>query len=550
MQPDDLVLVPLAAGGLLVSPSRGRFLRVEPGQVARLRSWLNGTDTIDEVSARAIERAAVLGRVPVVAPSRPRILLQLTNACNFTCAYCHCCSGQPRPSEISAEQARDIVSSVADRFGTEADVSLSGGEPLLVPFAIDLAEFVLDLGLGLTLLTNGALIAELGLANRLARLTERGAKIRISFAGTSPAACDATSQGRRFEPALAGIGALLAAGGKPMVDLVLLASDVEETIEHAAEFAERLANEVAVRVGTVHLGGRARPEHVFRSAAELGSALERLGERAGVDLSAAQGAPILPRDGVDCALGQSLHVRSDGALFTCHRMATDPVAELRDQSFAVALATVSSFGRPARSLPRCRSCPFVRICAGGCRTENHLITGNRDHPACGPWRVQVLGELLAAGRIEALGWPTTFLAFEARRRGFDVPELTTIPGSVSGSRPGLRSSPRHLPLVLPTAIMAGAVAAACNPQPTESPTASASPSSSLTMAASSVSGTLAIVDSNVAVPTVPSASASNGASAPVAAAGAASNPRAARHSKSKKTPSEKPTWPRDAVMGI
>lgn len=55
------------------------------------------------------------------------------------------------------------------------------------------------------------------------------------------------------------------------------------------------------------------------------------------------------------------------------------------------------------------------------RSDNFLLSGDRERPICGPWRVQVLCELLAEDRIACLEWPTGQLASEARLRGIAVP---------------------------------------------------------------------------------------------------------------------------------
>ena len=79
--------------------------------------------------------------------------------------------------------------------------------------------------------------------------------------------------------------------------------------------------------------------------------------------------------------------------------------------------------RPATTLPRCRDCALATLCGGGCRTENLQYTGDADEPVCGPWRVQVLCELLAEDRVSALEWPAPHLLAEAHARGIESPPM-------------------------------------------------------------------------------------------------------------------------------
>jgi hypothetical protein len=73
-------------------------------------------------------------------------------------------------------------------------------------------------------------------------------------------------------------------------------------------------------------------------------------------------------------------------------------------------------------LDRCRDCALATLCGGGCRSDNLRWTGSGEEPACGPWRVRVLCELLAEDRVTALEWPSVHLLAEARRRGIPAPD--------------------------------------------------------------------------------------------------------------------------------
>ena len=67
----------------------------------------------------------------------------------------------------------------------------------MVPWALDLASDVLDLGLRLTLFTNGIPLGEVANARRVAELVRRGALVRVSLAGVSRGSCDEISGANR-----------------------------------------------------------------------------------------------------------------------------------------------------------------------------------------------------------------------------------------------------------------------------------------------------------------------------------------------------------------
>ncbi len=120
-----------------------------------------------------------------------------------------------------------------------------------------------------------------------------------------------------------------------------------------------------------------------------------------------------------CALGATLNVRSDGMLYPCFRM-LEPAGDVRRHGLGAVAAALRAHPRSARSFVPCADCPLATLCGGGCRSDNFLLSGDGERPLCGPWRVQVLCELLAEDRISCLEWPTRQLKSEARLRGIEV----------------------------------------------------------------------------------------------------------------------------------
>ncbi len=422
--PPDATLLPLREGQLLVSRSHAIFCRIPPGQVAALRRVLAGAP-VGELAGELREELARhgFGDAPREAkPDTPSIQLQLTNACNLTCAYCCTNSGKARQPEVSYERLCQVVDDARATLGEGTRVALLGGEPLLVPWALELAERVVERGLVLTLFTNGVFLADEALAARVAALCRRGAQVRVSLAGPTPEICDGVSGTARFEAALAGVHALARAGGEAIVDLMLLPQHVDAVATSFPSLRRRLPPGTKISLGIMYLSGREQGEHLFTSRAALEEALDRITFEAGEVISASAPSPVAERrEGCTCSLGNHLHVRSDGALFTCFKM-EEQVGDLREGSFRDSIVRVRGEPHPASALPFCADCPLATLCGGGCRTENLQYTGDADRPVCDEWRVRVLCELLAEDRVTALEWPAPHLWAEARARGIPVPE--------------------------------------------------------------------------------------------------------------------------------
>lgn len=423
--PPGAVLMPLNQGELLVSRSHALFCPVSSADAAAVRAVIAGdaeAGALPRTLRGELARHGFGGPPRAPEPAAPSVQIQLTNACNLECTYCCTNSGQPRQGEVTLDQLRHVVDAVRQRYGDRGRIALLGGEPLMVPWALDLAEYVLDRGLALTLFTNGTLLTEPGCAERVAALHGRGAEIRVSLAGVEALRCDEVSGAPRFDLVAEGTHAVARHGAEVIVDLMLLPQDVDRVAAKMFALRQRLPRGTRIALGVLYHSGREQGRHLFTSRAELEDALDRIAFEGGEVVSAAERSPVAPRrEGCTCALGYHLHLRSDGALFTCFKM-EERVGHLADEPFADSLADLQRRSRPVSTLPLCADCALATLCGGGCRSENLQFTGDADEPVCGPWRVRVLCELLAEEQVAALKWPATHLLAEAHARGIEAPD--------------------------------------------------------------------------------------------------------------------------------
>jgi radical SAM protein with 4Fe4S-binding SPASM domain len=350
----------------------------------------------------------------------PAVQLQLTNRCNLACSYCCTDSRKARPNELGFREWVSVVDQGLAFGGPGLRFGVLGGEALLVPYALDLCEYILERGGRLKLSTNGVLVATAEVARRLARLVHRGAELRVSLAGPTRPTCDSLSGGARFELALAGLQALAREGARAAVDLMLMPATAQQVARHLPALRRRMPRGTRLSLGLLYCGGRELGQTVFASRTELDAALDRIAFDAGERLAEPAPSPVaVRREACPCAFGHRVNVRCDGALFACFKL-EDPIGDLRQEPLATAWQRARSHPRPASSLPTCAACPLATLCGGGCRAENSLFTGSPDLPLCGPWRVRVLSELLAEDRVDALAWPAAQLMSEARGRGIEV----------------------------------------------------------------------------------------------------------------------------------
>lgn len=422
--PNDCTLLLISYGRLLVSRRHAKFCHLAPGDLPAVNALMDRKISPDLLKPDLLDKLKRHGFFDPPRNPRPEartVQLQITNACNLACSYCCTNSGNQRSQEVLYTDLLEIVKQIPEVLGKNTAVSLMGGEPLLAPWALDLAGEVIKEVLQLTLFTNGILLEKDYLAEKTALLTQRGMKVRVSLGGVAAESCDKISGRQRFDSALQGLLNLVAFGGSAALDVMFTPQNSEEIASELSTLRKKLPASIPINLGILYVSGRETGEHIFHNRAALEEALDRVAFEAGVAIPANKTSPITyRREGCSCALGQHIHVRSDGALFSCFKM-EEKIGHFYSNGFAEAANYNLKHPHPAAILATCADCPLATLCGGGCRSENLLYTGNPNKPPCGPWRIQVISELLAEENVAAVEWPVALLAQEALERGIDVP---------------------------------------------------------------------------------------------------------------------------------
>ncbi len=134
-------------------------------------------------------------------------VVEITNRCNLRCVHCGSSSGRARPGELDDAEMLRISADLAD-LGC-GSVTLLGGEIFLRRGWEAIARRVRDLGMELTLVTNGLLVDE-DVARRLASIGP--AVVGVSMDGATPATYRAARGADGFDACMRAIDLLLGAG--------------------------------------------------------------------------------------------------------------------------------------------------------------------------------------------------------------------------------------------------------------------------------------------------------------------------------------------------
>lgn len=186
---------------------------------------------------------------------------QITRDCDLSCV--HCCTGSAPgkrlPDELDAEESVRVAEELIDN--DVPYVMLCGGEPLVVPHYLALADRLGRAGIQLKIETNGQQL-DPALADRLARLPVRS--VQISLDGDTQAVYTRQRPGASLEKAHAACRAVRAAGLPLEVTFAPTRLNIHEApavIERAVALgAFRFNTGQLMRIGTAaRLWGKLEP---------------------------------------------------------------------------------------------------------------------------------------------------------------------------------------------------------------------------------------------------------------------------------------------------
>jgi Fe-coproporphyrin III synthase len=202
---------------------------------------------VPDVSAVAVEpaqRSSLLRRLPLLT-------LYLSERCNSRCVTCDYWRHGHADMDLAA--VRRLLPSLAD-LETEV-VLISGGEPLLNPEWVEIAQLLRAEGLKLWLLTSG-----LSLAKHARRVTELFAAVTVSLDGTNRETYAAIRGLDAFDKVCEGIRAVANAGTPVNCRITLQRANFRQMPEFVAlarELGVRQISFLAVDVANSHAFGRA-----------------------------------------------------------------------------------------------------------------------------------------------------------------------------------------------------------------------------------------------------------------------------------------------------
>ncbi|MEQ9504296.1 MAG: radical SAM protein [Deltaproteobacteria bacterium] len=328
----------------------------------------------------------------------------ITKRCNLTCTHCFNYEPWEPPRRADEELDFDDAKAIVDQLADAGVFSLAfgGGEPLTLPWFVDLVEYCDQAGIDTFLSTNGALL-DRRKAERLAAANVT--VVQLSLDGATKATHDAIRGPRNFDHVMRAAGLLEELGIDVQFAFTLMKTNQDE-IDDLLDLC------IEQRVPMLKLQlflptGRAAedraltvPPEQFRAIVDQVKAFERAsGGKLAVDYPCFTGhmdglAESNWRLGekatkLSCGAGTTRAVIfEDGSVGTCEFMRDDSASDLRKESFLDVWhgghEAIERWRRLNLVHGKCGSCGYQSECGYGCRANAYFAGGDfyGDDPSC------------------------------------------------------------------------------------------------------------------------------------------------------------------------
>lgn len=303
----------------------------------------------------------------------------LTNSCNLRCPHCYMKAGEKLKNELSCDDWRKLLSDFRNEGGI--GVTFTGGEPLMNKSFEEIVKHAHNVGLEVTILTNGILWDEEKIKSLSSYITE----IQISIDGFDDKSNSVLRGNDHFEHVKNVAISFANLGVKTSVATTLTLENLKDGIEEKYKsfvdsISEKVKNHIIFRLSKKMLNGREikytdeqnieyykrvlQIENYVRSNSTLYNFMEDHHNH-----------NLLFNN---CGFG-GLSISSDGNVFLCNRILDlKSIGNIKDYSMKHFIEYGEKINENTSvdfSVP-CNKCHLRYICGGGCRLDDFNFKGD------------------------------------------------------------------------------------------------------------------------------------------------------------------------------
>lgn len=393
--PDGIELIPFENNVLVLSVNTGNWIVLYNDNQLRYFEKLRGGSSVGDVYIQADQEDcipdllkvlsfcyardfALVGHSPITTTinASKYLNIYLTNACNLHCAHCFMNAGNRLQGELTIETWKDVLSAFHHTGGEF--VTFTGGEPTMYKDFEDVVIFAHQLGLKVTVLSNGLLWSE----EKIARIKPYLDEIQFSIDGVSEQENAKVRGKNHFEKVVETVCRFAMSGVRTSVATTFTwdnLSTADEYKRFVDGIKQRVGNRVFFKLTKKILPGRGKSfsEEENRRYYEQIDAIEKAVDPTTGYANFIEGHEpnVMIRN---CGFG-GLSIASDGNVYFCNRISEvdcfgnvyrDKFEEILNKGKQVLEATSVDSATP------CWDCSLRYVCGGDCRVDYFNFKGH------------------------------------------------------------------------------------------------------------------------------------------------------------------------------
>lgn len=312
-------------------------------------------------------------KTPVFRPYNLHIVhLSLTNKCNLKCLYCYADERTSPEDILRFQDYLNIIDSI-NNICKNAEIVITGGEPLLSDYALSIAEYAKNKGNQIHLLTNGILINELNV-NQISEVSDL---VKISLDGSTPEINDSTRGKGSFSKIMKSIDLLIQHKAPLKISMTVTKNNVNDIETMANKFGSLIS------FAPLFKAGRAKSNKAlaitgkeYYKALTAAKGVNPLSDLC-VSLDRAKKQKIMK-----CAIGDAeISISDNGDVYPCHLLHIPQflAGNVKEQNLE-SIYNTSDKLRECRKLnvleiKGCNKCDIRFICGGACRSRAFFEKG-------------------------------------------------------------------------------------------------------------------------------------------------------------------------------
>lgn len=301
------------------------------------------------------------------------VQLSLVNSCNLKCIYCYASDRPTSTDKLNREDHFNLVESIQS-ISKSVNIVITGGEPLLSPYAIELAEYAKALGNQVQLLTNGTLITK----QNAKRISDVFNLVKVSIDGSCSKIHDFHRGNGNFNKAMQGIELLQNNGAPVQVAMTVTKQNINDIGAMVQKYGSMLTFAPLFNAGRAknHKGLGITGKQYYKALSSVDGVrpLNRLCST----LAVAKNKRIMK-----CAVGDGeISISENGDVFPCQLLHFNEFragnVKNRSLKHIYESSDVLNYCRELTvlNIPKCRKCDIRFICGGACRARAFYEVGN------------------------------------------------------------------------------------------------------------------------------------------------------------------------------